>query len=206
MYLYRVDKRYFEVGAEIQPQTNFEQYMDEESMKVENILNANRPVQIPLRKDCLFLFFELSAALNFFRKYGGYVYEVEVDCHDIYHRGDMNKLDNLLDLVRFTDEVDILTAAGNEYWKGGTHTFMPCYEYLVKSCIVRKCLVEPSELKSFTDNFEITKSTNSDFPEVGEPVTTAKCEVIHLIFSSSSEIPSFFPCGNPLSKYASMSL
>lgn len=35
MYLYRVDKRYFEVGAEIQPQTNFEQYMDEESMKVE---------------------------------------------------------------------------------------------------------------------------------------------------------------------------
>lgn len=158
MYLYRVDKRYFEVGAEIQPQTNFEQYMDEESMKVENILNANRPVQIPLRTDCLFLFFELSAALNFFRKYGGYVYEVEVDCHDIYHRGDMNKLDNLLDLVRFTDEVDILTAAGNEYWKGGTHTFMPCYEFLVKSCIVRKCLVEPSELKSFTDNFEITKS------------------------------------------------
>ncbi len=67
-------------------------------------------------------------------------------------------LDNLLDLVRFTDEVDILTAAGNEYWKGGTHTFMPCYEYLVKSCIVRKCLIEPSELKSFTDNFEITNS------------------------------------------------
>ena len=92
------------------------------------------------------------------------------------------------------DEVDILTAAGNEYWKGGSHTFMPCYEYLVKSCIVRKCLIEPSELKSFTDNFEITKSTNSDFPEVGEPVTTAKCEVIHLIFSSSSEIPSFFLC------------
>lgn len=158
MYLYRVDKRYFEVGAEIQPQTFFEQYMDEESMRVENILNANRPDQIPVRKDCLFLFFELSAALNFFRKYGGYVYEVVVDCHAIYHRGDMNKLDNLLDLVRFTDEVDILTAAGNEYWKGGTHTFMPCYEYLVKSCIVRKCLVEPSELKSFTDNFEITNS------------------------------------------------
>lgn len=75
-----------------------------------------------------------------------------------YHRGDMNKLDNLLDLVRFTDDVDILTAAGNEYWKGGTHTFMPSYEYLVKGCIVRKCLVEPSELKSFTDNFEITNS------------------------------------------------
>lgn len=35
MYLYRVDKRYFEVGAEIQPQTIFEQYMDEESMRVE---------------------------------------------------------------------------------------------------------------------------------------------------------------------------
>lgn len=156
MYLYRVDKRYFEVGAEIQPQTIFEQYMDEESLRVENILNANRPVQIPLRKDCLFLFFELSAAINFFRKYGGYVYGVEPQ--KIYHRGDMNKLDNLLDLVRFTDDVEILTAAGNEYWKGGTHTFMPCYEYLVKSCVVRKCLVEPSEQESFRSNFKITNS------------------------------------------------
>lgn len=157
MYLYRVDKRKFEIGEEIQPNTDFEQHLNDESIKVEYLLNATRP-GIPERKDCLFLFFELSAALNFFRKYGGYVYEVEVDCHDIYHRGDMNKLDNLLDLVRFTDDVEILTAAGNEYWKGGTHTFMPCYEYLVKSCIVRKCLVEPSELKSFTDNFEITNS------------------------------------------------
>ena len=156
MYLYRVDKRKFEIGEEIQHNTDFEQYMDEESMKVENILNANRPDQIPVRKDCLFLFFELSAALNFFKKYGGYVYGVEPQ--KIYHRGDMNKLDNLLDLVRFTDDEDILTAAGNEYWKGGTHTFMPCYEYLVKSCIVRKCLVKPSELKSFTDNFKITDS------------------------------------------------
>lgn len=156
MYLYRVDKRYFEVGTEIQPQTNFEQHMNEESMKVENILNATRPEQIPERKNCLFLFSELSAALNFFRKYGGYVYGVEPKT--IYHRGDMNKLDNLLDLVRFTDDEDILTAAGNEYWKGGTHTFMPCYEYLVKSCIVRKCLVNPCELKSFTDNIKITNS------------------------------------------------
>ncbi len=155
MYLYRVDKRKFEIGEEIQPNPDFEQHLDDESMKVENILNDTRP-GIPERKDCLFLFFELSAALNFFKKYGGYVYGVEPQ--KIYHRGDMNKLDNLLDLVRFTDDVEILTAAGNEYWKGGTHTFMPCYEYLVKSCIVRKCLVEPSELKSFTDNFEITNS------------------------------------------------
>ena len=158
MYLYRVDKRYIEVGTEIQPQTNFEQHMNEESMKVENILNATRLEHIPVRKNCLFLFSELSAALNFFRKYGGYVYEVEVDCLDIYHRGDMNKLDNLLDLVRFTENEDILTAAGNEYWKEGTHTFMPCYEYLVKSCIVKKCVVEPSEQESFRSNFKMTDS------------------------------------------------
>lgn len=49
MYLYRVDKRKFEIGEEIQPNTDFEQYMDEESMKVENILNANRPDRIPVR-------------------------------------------------------------------------------------------------------------------------------------------------------------
>lgn len=156
MYLYRVDKRKFEIGEEIQPQTDYVQYMDEESGKVENILNATRPELIPKRKDCLFLFFELSAALNFFKKYGGYVYVVEPIT--IYHRGDMNKLDNLLDLVRFTDDEDILRAAGNEYWKGGTHTFMPCYEYLVRSCVVKKCLVEPSELDSFKHYCDKTNS------------------------------------------------
>lgn len=158
MYLYRVDKRRFEIGEEIQPNTDFEQHLDDESMKVENILNDTRPEQIPMRKDCLFLFFELFAALNFFRKYGGYVYGVDVDCNDIYRRGDMNKLDNLLDLVKFTDADNILTAAANEYWKDGTHTFMPCYEVLVKSCVVKKCLVEPNEQESFKNNFKITDS------------------------------------------------
>lgn len=157
MYLYRVDKRKFEIGEEIQPDTDFEQHLDDESMKVEDILNATRP-DIPERKNCLFLFSELSAALNFFRKYGGYVYGVDVDCNDIHRRCDMNKIDNLLDLVRFTDDEDILRAAGNEYWKGGTHTFMPCYEFLVRSCVVRKCLVDPSVHESFRSNFERTKS------------------------------------------------
>lgn len=155
MYLYRVDKRKFEIGEEIQPNTDFEQHLDDESMKVEDILNATRP-NIPERKDCLFLFFELSAALNFFKKYGGYVYGVEPQ--NIYHRGDMNKLDNLLDLVRFAGDNDILTTAANEYWKGGTHTFMPCYEFLARSCVVKKSLVEPSEQESFRSNFKITNS------------------------------------------------
>ena len=66
MYLYRVDKRKFEIGEEIQPNPDFEQHLDDESMKVENILNDTRP-GIPERKDCLFLFIELSAAFNFFR-------------------------------------------------------------------------------------------------------------------------------------------
>lgn len=43
MYLYRVDKRKFEIGEEIQPNTDFEQHLDDESMKVEDILNATRP-------------------------------------------------------------------------------------------------------------------------------------------------------------------
>lgn len=157
MYLYRVDKRKFEIGEDIQPDTDFEQHLNDESMKVEDILNETRP-DIPERKNCLFLFSELSAALNFFRKYGGYVYGVDVDCNDIHRSCDMNKLDNLLDLVRFTDDEDILTAAANEYWKDGTHTFMPCYEVLVKSCVVKKCLVDSSELESFKNNCEKTHS------------------------------------------------
>lgn len=52
-------------------------------------------------------------------------------------RGDMNKLDNILDALRFLGE-DSIVSFVNEYWKEGTHTFSPCYEYLCDKAKVIK--------------------------------------------------------------------
>ena len=74
---------------------------------------------------------------NEFSKYGGYIYEVAPE--KVFFRGDMNKLDNILDALRFCDE-DYIDSFVNEYWKAGTHTFSPCYEYLCNKAKVIKCV------------------------------------------------------------------
>jgi hypothetical protein len=74
--------------------------------------------------------------LRYAGKVKGYVYQVAIECRDLKHRADMNKLDNILDVFRYTDDSDIRKVVTYEYWKDGTHTFAPCYEYLVKKCTV----------------------------------------------------------------------
>lgn len=145
--LYRVDKRIFSVGDEIKPQTIFEQQLDGKRRLVEELLSQTRPLEKPERKDSLFLFFELAGALKFFQKYGGNIYRVShIDC---LHKGDMNKIDNLFDLTRYTDNRKLLSDVAREYWQSGTHTFMPCYEILTPRCVVEECLVVDSECKQF---------------------------------------------------------
>lgn len=133
---YRVDKRHFSEGDIINPQTEYERLLEGEKLKLEEMLNKKRPHNIPERSKCLFLFQDLQGALRFYFKYGGFIYGVEA-FSSIYHRGDMNKLDNILDLFKVVDcEKDttgIIEAAVNYYWKNGTHTFNPCYEILVDS-------------------------------------------------------------------------
>lgn len=145
--LYRVDKRIFSVGELIKPQTVFEQQLDGKRKLVEDLLNQTRPHRMPERKECLFLFFELAGALKFFQKYGGNVYRVHsVDC---LYRGDMNKIDNLLDLAHLTNNMDLLTEVARDYWQDGTHTFMPCYEILTSGCVVEECLDVTKNQNSF---------------------------------------------------------
>lgn len=151
--LYRVDKRVFKVGEEIIPQTEFEYQLHGEKKLVEDLLNQTRPEGMPERKDCLFLFFELAGALKFLQKYGGNIYQVRpIGC---FHKGDVNKIDNLLDLARYTVDRVLLTAAANEYWKAGTHTFMPCYEILAPGCVVEKCLSTTEEYNLFCKEMRI---------------------------------------------------
>ena len=136
MKLYRVDKRLYNVGQEILPDTNYRQALNNEDKEIlERKLDEKSC--IPTRKECLFLFNSLYHALIFFSKYGGYFYEVEPD--NEFFRGDMNKLDNILDALRFCGE-DGIDSFVNEYWKDGTHTFSPCYEVLRNKAKVIKCV------------------------------------------------------------------
>lgn len=67
-----------------------------------------------LVKSAYSFFNSLYHALIFFSKYGGYIYEVAPE--KVFFRGDMNKLDNILDALRFCDE-DYIDSFVNEYWK-----------------------------------------------------------------------------------------
>lgn len=145
MILYRVDKRKFHVGDIIKPNTSFEEMMQDEKKEMEDLLNENRPKNMPERKKCLFLFQDLICALRFYSKYGGYIYGVSVVGHP-YFKGDMNKLDNILDIFRFSGNNDLRLAVVNEYWKAGTHTFNPCYEILVPSAHVEEILFDEGSL------------------------------------------------------------
>jgi hypothetical protein len=150
MYLYRVDKRQFKTGAEILPNSQFENELQGEALQVENILNETRPNGVPERKYCLFLFHELTGALTFWLKYGGNIYSV-IPFSQIYYMGDMNKIDNILDLARFSEDADLLRVAANEYWKDGTHTFKPCFEFLVDIAKVVGTIATERELQRFKE-------------------------------------------------------
>ena len=101
--IFRVDKRNYKIGDIIFPQSEFEKALEGEKLRLEIMLNQKRACKIPERGKCLFLFHDLQGALRFYLKYGGNVYGVEA-IPPFYHRGDMNKLDNILDLFKYVDD------------------------------------------------------------------------------------------------------
>ena len=160
MMIFRVDKRKYQVGDTIMPKTSFEETMQDEKKEMEDLLNKSRPENVPERKQCLFLFQDLICAFRFYSKYGGTIYGVSLEERP-YFRGDMNKLDNILDVFRFTDDYYLREAVVNEYWKEGTHTFNPCYEILVSSACVKKIIDDSSlcELKSEINDYGSIENT-----------------------------------------------
>ena len=151
--IFRVDKRKYKIGDIIYPQSEFEKALEGEKLRMENMLNQKRAYGIPERGKCLFLFHDLQGALRFYLKYGGNVYGVKI-IPPIFHHGDMNKLDNILDLFKYVDGDDkdgIIEAAVNTYWKEGTHTFNPCYEILASSAEVIEILCDNSRHYQFKE-------------------------------------------------------
>lgn len=143
--MFRVDIRNYKPNDTILPKTTYDRELTDEKLEIEQVLNQLRPYNIPERNKCLFLFDSLLNAIKFYLRYGGTIYRVKPN--HIYHRGDMNKLDNILDVFRFSEDRDLRNAVVNEYWKLGTQTFMPCYEFLVPSAIVKDTLLTNDNLE-----------------------------------------------------------
>lgn len=153
--LYHVDKRLFNSKDVIVANATYDKELLDECKQVEDILNETCPCpQILPRSKNVFLFDSLLSAFIFFKKYGGNIYEVTVNPSDILCRCDMNKIDNILDIVRFTNDSGLVTTAANEYWKPGTHTFLPCYEYLVQKCTAKRMLVNDNQRVSFLSEIQ----------------------------------------------------
>ena len=142
MHLYRVDKRHFKNNDIITPNTTFEEKMDKLRLEIESSLDKLKPSNVPTRKECLYLFNNLSSALLFCSKYGGNIFTVEVKCEDIYHKADMNILDNIYNIFEITKNNDIRNKIIRKYWNEGAHSFQPCYEFLVKQAQVKKIICE----------------------------------------------------------------
>lgn len=93
-------------------------------------------------------------------KYADNIYGVEA-IPPIYFRGDMNKLDIILDLFKFVDKEDkdgIWDAAVITYWKRGTHTFSPCYEILANSAKVIELLCDEIRYQKYKEEMHYYES------------------------------------------------
>lgn len=163
MLLYRVDKRYFNKNEIISPVATFEEGMKGLQLEVEKSLDELRPQSVPFRKECLYVFCNLSSALIFCSKYGGYIYAVTIKPVDLYWKADMNMLDNILDVFKITECKNFREKVVSRYWEEGSHTFQPCYELLVRQAKVINIVLDEQNskdlIKSEIDKFGTIENT-----------------------------------------------
>lgn len=142
MLLFRVDKRVFKKGDIITPKTEYVSQLSPAAKEVEEMLDSVRKESVPERKNCLFLFENLSSALKFYSKYAGcIIYAVAIDSSFIYHRADMNIIDNIIDVFQNIEDCSVRQSIVRKYWEDGTHVFQPCYEFLVKEACVHEIVI-----------------------------------------------------------------
>ena len=163
MLLYRVDKRRFNNNVIITPRTTFEEVMNGTQQEVENSLDEFRPSGVPARKECLYVFCNLSSALIFSSKYGGNIYTVSIKTEDLYCRADMNMLDSIYNIFKITECEDVRATVVRRYWEEGSHTFQPCYELLVRQAKVVNIVFDEENanglIKSEVDKYGTIEQT-----------------------------------------------
>ena len=161
--LFRVDPCDYEVGSDILPKGTYQEKMCEKQLMIEESLSRTNPFADRFqRKDCVFLFDDIKNAILFWKKKNVNVniYKVHIELDNILHRGDMNYLDFLQEVVRNAKgDSTVLDSYSKRYWDTDFASASPCFEYLVGKASVEEIVVKRgsedaqnliAEIKGFT--------------------------------------------------------
>lgn len=137
--MYRVDKRSYKRGEQIDAAKQYMTRIDHRGVLLECAIEKARPADKPSRKDALFLFEQYCCALKFWSiQQGSIFYEVEA-IGPTRHRGDMCITERM-----YASSGD-LEASAKQYW-AGLSTSTPCWEWLVPCATVTR-VVSDCELE-----------------------------------------------------------
>lgn len=159
--LFRVDPVAYNVGDLILPQGNYQDGIAVEQKRVEKSLVRTNSLESGLqRKDCVFVFDDLKNALLFWSKKAGKanLYKVGVETSDFVHKGDMNYLDFLLEIVKESDETNdeiFLDLFSKRYWQVGYGCVSPCYEIMARKVKVEEIVIEANSKMAYRIMAEI---------------------------------------------------
>lgn len=125
---YRVDKRPFGQGDRIVTAGEFAEMHPEKGKRAEEILEAQRPEDKPIRRQCLMVFEdEVCARRHWSKMSDGKLYEVELTATAILHRGDMRFVDAIGEAL---DDAAAASQLARQYWDGEM-TAKPIVEVLL---------------------------------------------------------------------------
>lgn len=139
MKVFRIDNREYRVGDYIKPQNEYQNKLKGDRLKVEKLLEKNRPENKPNRNSIVMVFesFE-SAKFHWTIQKNSKFYKAEISDEEILHRGDFNKVEELFININQPDTAENIAS---EYWNG-VMTENPKAEIFVNSINVNEVISE----------------------------------------------------------------
>lgn len=142
MKTFRIDNREFINGDTISPQNIYQDKLDNVRIKVEEILERNRPTNKPKRNSVLMLFQEFKDANHHWTiQKNSKFYRTVIDETDILHIGDFNKVE---ELYKYLSDNETADKIANEYWNC-VMTDKPKKEIYVREATVDKVMSRSEE-------------------------------------------------------------
>ncbi|MBQ9546385.1 MAG: hypothetical protein IJU90_03765 [Bacteroidales bacterium] len=141
---FRVDSRIFKSTEKINPQACYQANLDAKRLCVERFLEQTN-CKCVQRKDCVFVFDDILNALRFWKKQGmkDNIYQVGINADNFIHKGDMNYLDFLLNVLPFSEKEDKENEKiALKYWEDDFCCFSPCYEIMAKEVVVSEVVLQ----------------------------------------------------------------
>ena len=131
--LFRVDNTIYLPNSIIKPASAYQGTLTPEKKIVEDILDVNRPSQLPNRNSYLFVFLEFTDAIRFSTIMpNSRIYKVTPHTNVTMFRGDMNLVEMMYKCIGYRS---LLSVIAKKYW-ASTSTFRPILEYLIDDALV----------------------------------------------------------------------